>query len=301
LLITRYHTHFQQNFPGNVVETWFTDFFHSVGGNPEQYGARRPPGGLNEASATMSQTFLPLVAEGRIAVKPWIQAIDGQTVHFSDGSVEHVDGLIFGTGYELSLPFLSERLRSTLGVDASHIELYLNTFHPDLPGLAFVGMMDLVGTIFPALELQARWVAYVLSGARPAPALDRMRSGVAAYRAARAYPQLVGGHHLMSHIADAAGVEPQLDAWPALAPALLFGPMSAISYRLSGHDSLPGSAQLIADDARAIGAVVSPAFTDEQCAQLQALSQVRKSEAFKAFVERVVSERQAGGDRVAST
>jgi dimethylaniline monooxygenase (N-oxide forming) len=296
LLVTRYQTHLQQNVPADVTECWFTDLFQRFGGRPEQYGALQPAGRLNEAGATMSQTFLPLVAEGRIGVKPWIQAIDGQAVHFSDGTVEIVDALVFGTGYELNLPFLSEGLRNVLGVDASHIGLYLNTFHPDLPGLAFIGIMNLVGTIFPVLELQARWVAYVLSGALPLPALWQMRSGVATCNAARAYPS-VAGHFLMSHIAHAAGVEPQLEAWPELASALLFGPMSAISYRLSGRDSLTHAAQVVAEDARAIGVAVSPEFTEEQCAQMQALAKVRKSEVFREFVERVMAGRQTPKDQ----
>jgi hypothetical protein len=92
-------------------------------------------------------------------------------------------------------------------------------------------------------------------------------------------------------------VEPQLEAWPELAPALLFGPMSAISYRLSGRDSLTHAAQVVAEDARAIGVAVSPEFTEEQCAQMQALAKVRKSEVFREFVERVMAGRQTPKDQ----
>jgi hypothetical protein len=36
----------------------------------------------------LSQHFLPLVAEGRIAAKPWIREVQGRNVRFSDGTEE---------------------------------------------------------------------------------------------------------------------------------------------------------------------------------------------------------------------
>ena len=53
--------------------------------------------------------------------------------------------------------------RSTC-VDAVHLDADRYTFHPDLPGLAFVGMWDQSGGYFVPLELQARWIAYTWGG-----------------------------------------------------------------------------------------------------------------------------------------
>lgn len=61
--------------------------------------------------------------------------MDGQTVYFTDGSHEEVDALLFGTGFDPSLPFLIDEVRRTLDVDADHIDLHAFTFHPDLLGL----------------------------------------------------------------------------------------------------------------------------------------------------------------------
>ena len=49
-----------------------------------------------------------------------------------------------------------------------HLDADRYTFHPDLPGLAFVGMWDQSGGYFVPLELQARWIAYTWGGAVPA-------------------------------------------------------------------------------------------------------------------------------------
>jgi thioredoxin reductase len=240
-------------------------------GSPEQYGALRPANDILEAGISLSQYFLPLVAEGRIVPKPWISAIEGQTVHFADGSVESIDAIVFGTGFDLHLPFLSEGIRQTLSVDADHIDLYEFTFHPELPGLAFLGMFPLQGPYFPVLELQARWIAYVWSGTRQAPSRPAMEAGVAAYRAQRGAPQDRLMHPMALLFAREAGVEPDPWNWPDLARALLFGPLSAVSFRLSGADKLPDAAERSAASARAFGAVPSAEFTTEQRAQLEIL------------------------------
>ena len=72
-----------------------------------------------------------------------------------------------------------------------------------------------------------------------------MAAGVAAYRARRGGPQEQMGHAMSLLLAREAGVEPDLSRWPELARALLFGPLSAVSFRLSGPDSLPEAAERI--------------------------------------------------------
>ena len=65
------------------------------------------------------------------------------------------------------MPFLSEDIRAILDLDAVHLDADRYTFHPDLPGLAFVGMWDQSGGYFVPLELQARWIAYTWGGTIP--------------------------------------------------------------------------------------------------------------------------------------
>jgi dimethylaniline monooxygenase (N-oxide forming) len=205
-------------------------------GNPARFGAMEPDADLAMAGVTQCQHYLPLVAEGRIAVKPWVKAIYGQTVHFSDGTSEQFDGLIFGTGFELSVPFLSDALRCQLGAGAQHIDLYKCTFHPDLPGLAFAGLFQLTGPYLPPIELQARWIAYAWSGARQLPSPEDMRHSMSA-----AADQVVTRHHMPSLTVDfarQAGVEPDIAQWPELEEALLFGPLLPASFRLNGRDPM---------------------------------------------------------------
>src|SRR6202012_6250524 len=99
------------------------------------------------------------------------------------------DGIVFGTGFRLRLPFLDDDIRATLDLDAVHLDADRHTFHPRLPGLAFVGMWDQSGGYFVPLELQARWVAYEWGGAIPPTTLSEQQASVDAYRTRGSRPQ----------------------------------------------------------------------------------------------------------------
>jgi dimethylaniline monooxygenase (N-oxide forming) len=84
-----------------------------------------------------------------------------------------------------------------------------------------------------------------------------------------------------------ANVEPDFTALPQLPRALLFGPLSAISFRLSGPDRLKDEGERVAAEAREAGVVVSPRFSSEEVARLQALARARKNLQFAKFVDRI--------------
>jgi cation diffusion facilitator CzcD-associated flavoprotein CzcO len=236
LVQTRSAALVQESLPKKEVAEDLRQLILRTSGSPELFGALNPGEDLAAAGVTQCQHYLPLVAEGRIDVKPWITAIDGQTVQFSNDTADQFDGLIFGTGFELSLPFLSDTLRQQLGVGAQNLDLYKCTFHPDLPGLAFAGLFQVAGPYFPPIELQARWISYAWSGARPLPSPTEMRRW-----AAKTAGQTSDKHHMPSLTVDfarEAGVEPDIDQWPDLEHALLFGPLVPASFRLNGRDPL---------------------------------------------------------------
>jgi dimethylaniline monooxygenase (N-oxide forming) len=284
---TRFSALSKESFPMTALSAGFKQFVLAVAGNPQQFGAPKPADDVFEAGITMSQFFLPLVAEGRIAIKPWIDSVEGKTVRFADGSAEDFDAILFGTGYHLHLPFLSEDIRRTLDADAQHLDLYKFTFHPELPGLAFVGMYELIGPYYPVLELQARWIAYTMSGALAAPTTEELEAGVAEYRMRRDGPQLVFNDTMVLIFSRAAEVEPDLERWPELARSLMFGPRTPASFRMSGRDSLPEALQRFAAEAKAFGCIASNKLEPTQVAQLQALAVARGDEAFSRYVAAV--------------
>ena len=211
-------------------QEWFTEFADLVGrtlgpeavaaglraaleaaaGDPVLVGGLTPHPDLLATGLSQSQHYLPLVAEGRIHVRPAVTAVDAAVVRFADDTTCAVDAVILATGYDVSLPYLDVNL------DA----LALQTFDPARPGLAVIGQYVLHGPYLPVLELQARWLAGVWAGrclaaAPPLPPL----------------PFFV--HHMLAcGFAAAAGVAPDPSAHPQLADALLFGPLLPERYRL---------------------------------------------------------------------
>ncbi|KAG2484632.1 hypothetical protein HYH03_016586 [Edaphochlamys debaryana] len=94
------------------------------------------------------------------------------------------------------LPFLGPSLRAALlrppGVEGSaggsgaHACLYRGMLHPDVPGLAFVGLEAHAGTSLLLHQLQARWLVSYLTTALPPPSHEAMRADLARQRAWRA-------------------------------------------------------------------------------------------------------------------
>jgi cation diffusion facilitator CzcD-associated flavoprotein CzcO len=252
-------------------------------GRPDAVGALAPADSVLEAGITLSQHFLPLVAEGRIVARPWISRIAGRTVTFRDGTGVEADALIFGTGFEAHLPFLSHRLRRSVRAGRNGLELFAQTLHPELPGLAFLGQFDIVGPFFPVIELQARWLAYAWSGARPLPSRAELAAGIEAQRPMFDGPVGFPMHALAVQLARLAGVEPDVREQPELARALLFGPLTPVSFRLTGPDALPNAAARIAAAAALFDVVPDARFTAEQRAQVRALAAARGDPALTAL------------------
>jgi hypothetical protein len=263
-IFTRYGTIANEHLPAAEVDRQLKETVIEAGGSPEQYGAPAPDPSLFAAGVTLSQHYLPLVAEGRITVRPWMSAVANAAVTFADGTCEEFDGIVFGTGFDLHLPFLSEDLRTILNLDAVHLDADRYTFHPDLPGLAFMGMWDQSGGYFVPLELQARWIAYTWGGAIPAASEVDQRAAVDAYRSRRGMPQKTRMNLVALTFARAAGVEPRLENWPHLRRALLFGPLAPSCFRLEGPDALPDAPAGFARDAAAFGSITSNELTERE-------------------------------------
>jgi hypothetical protein len=114
-----------------------------------------------------------------------------------------------------------------------------------------------------------------------------MEADVADYRSRRGRPQTLPMHAAAVMFARAAGVEPDLERWPELGRALLFGPLSAVSFRLSGRDALDEAPQRFAEEVRCFGCMTSNEPTPMQIDQLQALAGARANEGFSRFVAAV--------------
>jgi len=263
-IFTRYGVLAAETLPVAEIDRQLKEIVVEAGGSPEQYGAPAPDPSLFAAGVTLSQDYLPLVAEGRIRVRPWMSSVTEHAVTFADGATEAFDAILFGTGFRQHIPFLDENTRTTVDLDDVHLDADLHTFHPDLPGLAFVGMWDQSGGYFVPLELQARWIAYTWAGTIPSRAPDVQRAAVATYRERRGLPQKTRMNVMALAFARLAGVEPSLTHWPDLRRSLLFGPLAPSCFRLEGPNALSDAAERFARDAAAFGAITDERFTERE-------------------------------------
>ena len=67
----------------------------------------------------------------------------------------------------------------------------------------------------------------------------------------------------------------------------MFGPLTPMSFRMSGRDSLPDAPKRFAADVQAFGCVPSNELAPMQIGQLEGLAGARRDEAFSQYVATV--------------
>lgn len=188
-------------------------------GGMERYGLPKPDHRFGGSHPVINSELLELLRHGRIRPRPAIADIDGRTVRFADGSHADYDSIVAATGYEIAHPFLDKRR-----VDFSRgpVPLYLRMLPADLPGLYFIGLIQPLGPIWPAAELQARIAARHLAGLWQPPA--DLAAAIAAEQRRPDYRQVDTQRHTIT--VDYFAFRDRLlrelpEDWPAVAPAAL--------------------------------------------------------------------------------
>jgi cation diffusion facilitator CzcD-associated flavoprotein CzcO len=146
-------------------------------GDMERYGLPKPDHRFGDAHPTISGRILDRLSHGAVVAKPNIARLDGDRVHFTDGSSVHADLVVYCTGYKVTFPFFDEDFVSAPDND---LPLFRRVFHPDHPNLFFIGLLQPLGAIMPLAEAQGRWVAEYLRGEYHLPSRDAMREHILA-------------------------------------------------------------------------------------------------------------------------
>jgi hypothetical protein len=146
-----------------------------VQGPVERYGLPKPDHRLGEAHPTVSSDILNRVVHGAVVAKPNIAELAGDSVRFTDGSVEKVDVIIYCTGYKVTFPFFEE---SFISAPENDLPLYRRVFKPGIPNLAFIGLLQPLGAIMPLAEAQSRWFGDLLTGRYALPPADEMQRDI---------------------------------------------------------------------------------------------------------------------------
>ncbi len=156
-----------------------------------RYGLPAPDHGLFEAHPTACTTYLDHIVHGRIVTKPGIARLEGACVHFTDGSEEEIDLIVYATGFRVSFPFM----------DANDIldaqgrsKLFIHTFHREFDDLFVVGLFEPAeGGVWQLADYQAKLIAsFIVAMARDEPRANWFRK-----LKASAHPDI--GHGIRYH------------------------------------------------------------------------------------------------------
>ena len=143
-------------------------------GPQRRSGVPVPPNRLLSEHPTLSTDLLRLSRNGSIINKPTISRLAGDRVEFVDGTSVEADLLIYATGYQVTFPFLDS---AVIDPAENRVALYKHVIDPHQPGLYFIGLIQPLGAIMPLAELQAQWVACLISGA-PLPSRAEMERSI---------------------------------------------------------------------------------------------------------------------------
>lgn len=149
-----------------------------TGSNPELYGLPKPNHKFFEAHPTQSVELPLRLGSGDITPKGDVERLDGETVHFRDGTSADFDVIVYATGYNITFPFFDPEVISAPG---NQIRLFKRMFLPERceggrTDTVFVGFAQATPTLFPFVEAQARLLAaYAVGRYAPPPPAEMER------------------------------------------------------------------------------------------------------------------------------
>ncbi|MDM0073175.1 NAD(P)/FAD-dependent oxidoreductase [Variovorax sp. J2P1-59] len=169
----------KQRLDAKVLQ-WFT-------GDPVRFGFPKPDYRMYESHPVVNSLVLHHIGHGDIGVRADIARLDGDTVHFKDGTSRDYDLILCATGYKLHYPFID---RTWLNWQGMAPKLYLNIFAPGFDNLAVLGMIEASGIgwqgRYEQAELVARYFKAQSQGRPQAAALKEAKAGPT--------PDLSGGY-----------------------------------------------------------------------------------------------------------
>ncbi|MEV0436194.1 NAD(P)-binding domain-containing protein [Nocardia sp. NPDC050413] len=150
----------------------------------QNYGLPAPDHEPFEAHPSASEEFLHRAGCGDVECKPAITRLDGDTVHFADGSSEQVDVVLCATGYHISFPFFTD---PALVPDSDNrFPLFQMMMRPSVDNLFYLGLAQPTPTLVNFAEQQTKLVAAYLTGRYHLPSRAEMDAEIDARLDARA-------------------------------------------------------------------------------------------------------------------
>eukprot|EP00054_Salpingoeca_dolichothecata_P029674 m.235083 g.235083 ORF g.235083 m.235083 type:complete len:596 (-) comp26529_c0_seq1:24-1811(-) len=175
--------------------------------------------------------------------------LESDRVVFKNGTSFECDTIICCTGYGVGFSFLEkyhmDLAKQALDARAKFKKIFLPSTGPSL---SFIGhIRPAVGSIPPMAEMQARYLAQILSKEKPVPSMDYMLETIAidSQRDMMHYPEDAGRLSALTDfltyqesMAELIGCKPRLTDLALSSPATAFkvvaGPLTTAQFRLTG-------------------------------------------------------------------
>jgi hypothetical protein len=151
------HRFWQGKLPPPVLRLVLKVWLRLAVGAWADYGLPRPSSAPLAKPPTVNSAILAALRDRRVTAVPGIQAYEGRSVHFTDGSCDDFDAVVMATGFRASFPFLPFAVPP----------LHLNMLHPTIPSLYFIGLFQPIGCIWRLADYQARIAALQITGRLP--------------------------------------------------------------------------------------------------------------------------------------
>ncbi|XP_026365177.3 flavin-containing monooxygenase 2 isoform X2 [Ursus arctos] len=254
-----FHTRFRsmlRNVLPQVIRKWMMEQQMNQWFNHENYGLE-PQNKYLMKEPVLNDDLPSRILYGAIKVKPRVKELTETSAIFEDGTVEEkIDVIVFATGYTFSFPFLEDSL---IKVEDKMVSLYKYMFPPHLEKstLACIGLIQPLGSIFPTVELQARWATRVFKGLCTLPSERTMVADIIKRNEERidlfgkSQSQTLQSNYIdyLDELALEIGAKPDILSLllrdPKLAVKLYFGPCNSYQYRLTGPGQWKGAKNAI--------------------------------------------------------
>lgn len=213
------------------------------------------------------------ILTGTIQIRGNVSRFSKDSVEFEDGSRVAVDDVILATGYVKKYAFLPEDVAAC--ITEGRVELFKFIFPAGRhrpPAMAFIGLVDPIGSFWPVAEMQARYVSRVLSGKLDLPDVERQakeaakRASVLAVDSDR-YATQVHWIAYMDELASLIGVKPNLSLMALKDPALFrrcfAGPCLSYQFRLEGPHAWAGARDAILGSPARVASPLTPQTAPE--------------------------------------
>ncbi|HYW10082.1 MAG TPA: hypothetical protein VE913_24155, partial [Longimicrobium sp.] len=199
--------------------------------------------------ATKSTAFVEAIVHHGAQYRPDVAELHPDRVVFTDGSEFPCDTIVCCTGFAPGFPFLEEHEPELARRASKSRTMYKRMIIREMgTDIAWIGYVRPgVGSVPPAAEMQARYLAQLINGTRALPTVDEMQGDIQLHAELdlRRFPAdadrvsaLTDFFRFMDTLADAIGCRPSVRRLflrdPRLALKVLFGPLTGAQYRLVG-------------------------------------------------------------------